>query len=440
MLQGLVMVSGTVQGDHAWEHHHGFINDCRKVRLSHFTVEEYLTSARLKSKSFSIDKDSTKILIAESYLWYHVFLSEVLHASHSSTDEIRFVSPGDSRRRSPWFRTGQNGLRVADDLPLQQWTSTLKDLVTKVLTTSSKSFHRYWDFSSAKFEDGSGFGTALESNSFPLLQFLIRFFNNQLPLFALENALCAVNEKQDPYGTATIVAARFVGKHKILKALLKAGADPYIGGPEFACALEGAIYGQGLPLFDCILTLLEEPDPLKRYSEINYWPLTKISRLHAPWEVKKVVYEKLFSLSPDIKCHEPRPGRALANHMRAGYFELAEVDFLINRFGSSVEGRDKSGATALQWAVRERAPPTIIERLIQRGALGDCLAEDWNNFINEHEKDSWINLKSERIQAANLRKFQQIFGQRYKVSIPAESVIRNDVQRFMDISEEVSYI
>lgn len=91
----------------------------------------------------------------------------------------------------------------------------------------------------------------------------------KLSSFVLDRRLSTVNEISGYYGTA-LNAAVYHGHESIVRFLLDAGADPYLGDQSYPCALTAAMRGTSE---QCARILLELPTAIEQCEKLGFYPL-----------------------------------------------------------------------------------------------------------------------------------------------------------------------
>jgi ankyrin repeat protein len=186
------------------------------------------------------------------------------------------------------------------------------------------------------------------------------------------------------YGTALNGAAAD-GLIPIIKMLLKAGANPFLGNTGFPCVLAAAI---GEWDTETTIFLVESIENIfSRCYEVAYFPLA-----HAVIEGRKEIVKFLVKKGVDVNKSGGVWGSAL---QAAAYYRLDRkrglergleiVDFLLKN-GAEVNAKGGLFGNALQAAVAS-SHKKVVQLLQDNGALLDPPGAEWDALLVSIKED-----------------------------------------------------
>lgn len=372
--------------------------DRRIVRFAHFSVKEYLVSDRIEvslsaylrtlvanrmnnghssdftpveysaiASYFPLKEPKAHVLIAESCLIYHLY-----------------VSKGATGRNENLYFPLQNyaanhGLEHAEVVLEELPQPSLRDLIFRTLTPQSNSF--------LFLRQGSGdyfglYGSPLyftAGNGWP-----------RLSSFVLDNRLSTINEIGGPLRTALNVAARCVHE-SIVRLLLDAGPNPYLGSADYPCALKAAMAGTS---GQCVRILSELPNAVVQCGKLGFCPLIAATN-NVTWSVSDFV-RHFLQLGCEVNARNRDGMMALAG---AAYNQSIEVMELLLENGAEISARAEPYGNALQAAAAGsgtlRGCGKALKLLLLNGAKTDPPGPGWTDLPEvKYQSLSMVRLRA----------------------------------------------
>ncbi|GIJ91272.1 hypothetical protein Asppvi_010237 [Aspergillus pseudoviridinutans] len=336
------------------------------IRFSHFSIKEYLTSARIlegPACGFAMIENRSHTLIAETCLKYHLYVSEVaIPASDLFTvkenhrfwhNYARFYGPQHVEL------VGQGN----------DWSPQLRDLFRQCFDPRSDSFqYLLEEFSPRQVYELRGRSRFVSYEVSSSLYYAASFGYVHQASYILENGIADIDEIGGTYGTAINVASN-QGHEAVVRLLLNAGANPYLGNNNYRCALEAAISaGKGW----CVEILLEMPDVFEQCRKVQYWPVVDAAS-HDEVEILALLLHR----GADVEDHQPGGETALQKAIQR--YRHRARDFLLKK-GADVNARGGELGTAICYAAFDLNLDSL-KVLFFHGAALDLPGEAWDDLV-----------------------------------------------------------
>ncbi|KAL9084383.1 MAG: hypothetical protein Q9165_008097 [Trypethelium subeluteriae] len=378
--------------------------DRRRIKLSHSTVKEYLTSERIKSSpaaQFSLNETSSTLLLAEACLLYHVYVSEVKcpiqgKSYEAELDEIFYL----------WRHAAMNGVpKYVEALDQPDLTPLLETLLRFMLNPETQSFRHLAIICNPDISGPYGAFTDREKLTPSPIYWATGCGLSQIACFILDENVCDVNARGGSYGTALNKAAADDAT-SMVQFLLERGADPYVNtssieerkpreffGPR--CALEAALGGAlGYDLTNTTIeVLLERPDAIKRCEENGFSPLGQMySGRFSPNDVARLLD---LGANPNARLKNTIATIGLVLSMNDDESCKPKLELLV-KHGADVNVRAPIYGNVLQQAI-SKGKPQVTKFLIFEGArLDPPTGTEWIALMESLKENLYIVSKMER--------------------------------------------
>ena len=354
----------------------------KAVKFSHFSVQEYLMSERIKSSdaaAFHLDKKNPNLELARSCLRYCLHMDQ----SKPKLYRLDLTFPFKNYALVMW-------LRHFEALEQECCDSHLTNMALKTLEPESWLFkqvasHNYWKYLRYSYLVGvtstdDYLDSGIKSNP---LYLVVELGYLQSTSLLIRHGVADVNKIGGPWRTALNVAAGY-GRESIVRVLLEAGANAYahtLGERDaikrYSCALEIAVYGEEE---DVARILLQQPGAVKKCEELGYRPL-----VDAAYRSNASMTELLLKhgFDPNRRSHSRS---ALRIEVECGHLDGVE---LLLQYGANVndfevkEIYDPIKIAAAKSIVSDPCL-SIVRLLLLRGAeVRKPVDEDWSKWISE---------------------------------------------------------
>jgi hypothetical protein len=382
LFPGLLVVGDTTLGN-------GKI--IKTVAFSHFSVQEYLMSERIKQEhitpggikssdaaAFHLDKKNLDLELAQSCFCY------CLHIDQNKPERDELEPPFPFKDYALIM-----GLEHLEAIDQECWHSHLTNMALKTLEPESWLFeqvvrHNHGRAIGRFFGDDVLLNDYLDSGikSNPLY-FVVEFGYSQLTPLLIRHCVVDVNKLGGPWGTALNVAAAF-GRENIVRVLLNAGANAFSHTSEnnysirgYVCALQAAVEFKQK---DIARILLQQPDTVKKCGELGYYPLVE-----SAWDLNTSMTELL--LQHGFNANE-RSGSTSVLQCEVGFGHLDKVKLLLQHEANvndfEVEEIYDPIKLAVKCALFSSSYLDIIRLLLLHGAVvRKPVDEDWSKWISE---------------------------------------------------------
>jgi hypothetical protein len=304
-----------------------------EIRLAHFSIKEYLTSARINqgpAKEFSTTEMHAHLHISEACLAYHLHLSQ-----------ITLVTEEEYRRLALWEYIVQNWHRHLERVPQNLWTPFVTGLALKLLAPKSQGLLNMIRISDPdNYKNEATWDKTFDQLSAPLY-YTAALDAVQIMAFLLDKGH-VINEQSRRFCGFALQVAAWKGHQNAVNFLLDRGADINATGGYYGTALQAAVYGDS----ESIAKLL-----LDRGANIN-------------------AQGGFF-------------GNALQAASFTGYKSM--VQLMLDR-GADFNAKGGRYGSALQAAIAEDEIE-IVELLLLNGAVGPR----WEELLGRVKKDGWNN-------------------------------------------------
>ena len=405
------------------------------VSLSHFSVQEYLSSSRIKdgpAADFAFDLRDARALVTESALAYH------FHVAEDPKDSGERCWYPSEVPKELWRVVGRLGLSTADDLLAAGDRSFVAD-IRSILTPSRLAYrclaqsnrigtanfvptplilsaHSGWyNITAFLLEDHSADMDEVGSFAIPSYKYgaggtLWGLFGRSPNDIDIDRRTFEIGSDAELRGTA-LLAACYMGQPRIVELLMERGANPYAGHPGIPCALAVAVDFNFSDVATVSTVLLKDPEVTTRCRAIQYWPLHSLFRLNAMAIRSVPQKEKLRSLVArgfrinDLDQFGFTPLYWLARlpfdlRRQRGDGPITKRDFgdasklMVRRYfrqmlfhvkhlkeiGADMNAPCSEFGSALQCAAA-RDNDLVLEALVRRGARLDPAAKAWDAFL-----------------------------------------------------------
>ena len=359
-----------------------------------------MVSERIKESpaaEFALNAQAGRLLLAESCLLYHIYVSEVECNvnGRSYEDELRNFF-------YLWHHATTKGICwYVERMDSRLWTQSLHRLVWLVLKSDTQSFRH---FRRLNDKDALYWGE-LDWKEPPFgflspLHLALKLRLRQTFSYILDNDLCDINAIGGYFGTALNYACAKDGK-SAATLLLDKGADLWRGNSIVRCALSAAISSTSFDSW-IMSTLLDMPDLIQRCEKIGYNPLFDAASLFRADVSKQLI---LVGADPNQKSGDRTVLYEVfmrRQHCKKPW-QMIEV---LTKHGADINERCGQYGNILQHAIVARDYQFAMYCL-QNGARLDPLGQDWDDLL-EHIK--------ELMAAEWLQDFQNVLGHKSRTS------------------------
>jgi hypothetical protein len=381
------------------------IVDHGSIRLSHFSVKEFLVTEDIKktgAAQFSLSEREGQILMAESSLLYLIYLSDTNQGPGFFAPKICHV-----------------GLGIADSL--QDWPVFLRRLLRAVLDPAGKPFvllARGIQYIHEK-------GTELASP----IYYTISEGLSRLSSFVLEERICDANA----LGGGKITALNLACQMRNLSAvslLLKTGAGRY---PPAGVTAECSPLSCAVPDIPCLRKLLEAPSLLSQCERAGFSPIVDGCRR----EDFELIRFFLLEYGADVNASDASgvtPLRFALEHRWPDRGAFKTTTLLIENGANVNEKVDGFGNLLQYTAATCMSELAATKLLLIKGAMVDPPGEEWDSLLyGLYTK--YLAQEQGLLYAARLRDLQGVFGTRSRSHHLTEEDVDKDMVYYSDLVE-----
>jgi len=389
------------------------ISDEPAISLSHFSVQEYLGSERIKcgpAADFALNIRDARVLVTESAIAYHFFVTEDPDGSKG-----RNWNP-ESFIDDLWFSAGQLGLSTADAM-LSFGDRSCSTDIRRILTPSCLAYRRLVESDQAAGIPPTPLILCARMDWYNITAFLLdenadmdeigefkisRNFSGAWDLLGHDPASETDRLAFEPHGFVqrgtALLAACYFSRSRIVELLLERGANPYSGYPEIPWALAFAIEYSDVAV---VSMLLKDPEVRARCRAIEYSPPHSFCRLSSmgltrrrTGIVKSLVssgfsideldqhgFTPLYWLarrcSRDISRYPGRRHQVHGGLLSDPMFFYSEV---LKENGADMNAKCSEFGSALQCAAARGNHPAL-EALTRHGARLESDVKAWDAFF-----------------------------------------------------------